>query len=123
MITENAKLTYGLTYNGQTYYDYSLKPITLLQELAALDEIDAYATQTMTARHELVIHNLAYIAQMINIVGIDPQVITVEFLMNNLIAADYQNILDSNSLLQTKFSAAGQAEMAATAAQSQSLTS
>lgn len=123
MITENAKLTYGLTYNGQTYYDYSLKPITLLQELAALDQIDAYATQTMTARHEQVIHSLAYIAQMINIVGIDPQVITVEFLMNNLIAADYQNILDSNSLLQTKFSAAGQAEMAATAAQSQSLTS
>lgn len=60
---------------------------------------------------------------MINIVGIDPQVFNVEFLMNNLIAADYQNILDNIGRLQAKFSAVGQAEMAATAPQSQSLTS
>jgi hypothetical protein len=113
MLTENAKLTCGLDYNGQTYYDYSLSPITLAQEMALIDELDASTNKPTGARQAEILETLAYVAKMITIKGIDPADITVDFLLNNLASLDYNGIVDTVKRLNAKFGAAGQSEESA----------
>lgn len=117
MVKENAKLIHGLDYNGQTYYNYTLTPITLAQELAALDEIEAVVADAISERHAEVLQNLAYVAKMIEIKGIDAGAVNINYLFNYLSSADYNGILDAIKALNAKFSAAGHqhtAEVAAT---------
>ncbi|SCC12518.1 MULTISPECIES: hypothetical protein [Snodgrassella] len=110
MLTENAKLICGLDYNGQTYYDYSLRPITLVQEMALMDELDASTDKPTGERQAEILETLAYVTKMITIKGIDPADVTVDFLLNNLFSIDYNGIVETVKRLNAKFSAAGQSE-------------
>lgn len=108
MLTEHAKLTCGVDYNGKTYYDYSLCPITLAQEMDLIDELDASNKKPTNERQADILETLHYVAKMMTIDGIKKEVITVDFLLNNLTSMDYNSVVEAVKRLNTKFSAAGQ---------------
>lgn len=123
MLTENGQLTCGVEYNGQTLCHYTLKPITLAKELEALDQLEARDSKPATAREEEVLTTLIYISKMIDIKGIAPEDMTVDFLLNNLYSYDYENIVQSVERLNAKYRAAGQSAVSDTkAAENESAT-
>ena len=123
MLTENGQLTCGVEYHGQTLRHYTLKPITLAKELEALDQLEARDNKPATEREEEVLTTLTYISKMITIKGIDPEDMSVAFLMNNLYSYDYENIVQSVERLNAKYRAAGQSAVSDTkAAENESAT-
>ncbi|WP_370580606.1 hypothetical protein ABX022_01735 [Snodgrassella alvi] len=102
---------------------YTLKPITLAKELEALDQLEARDNKPATEREEEVLTTLTYISKMITIKGIDPEDMSVAFLLNNLYSYDYENIVQSVERLNAKYRAAGQSAVSDTkAAENESAT-
>lgn len=114
MLKETGKLVYGLEYNQQMYFDYTVKPLTLADELKALELLEDTGLITDVPDAErAIITTLAYWAQQLQVPGIEPENLSVEFLFNNLASEDYQSILTSMESLRSKSIAAGRSDPAA----------
>lgn len=114
MLKETGKLVYGLEYNQQMYFDYTVKPLTLADELKALELLEDTGLITDVPDAErAIITTLAYWAQQLQVPGIEPENLSVEFLFNNLASEDYQSILTSMESLRSKSIAAGRPDPAA----------
>lgn len=116
MLKETGKLVYGLEYNQQMYFDYTVKPLTLADELKALELLeDTGLITSVPDAEKAIITTLAYWAQQLQVPGIEPENLSVEFLFNNLASEDYQSILTSMESLRSKSIAAGRSDPAASA--------
>lgn len=114
MLKETGKLVYGLEYNQQMYFDYTVKPLTLADELKALELLeDTCLITDVPDAEKAIITTLAYWAQQLQVPGIEPENLSVEFLFNNLASEDYQSILTSMESLRSKSIAAGRSDPAA----------
>lgn len=114
MLKETGKLVYGLEYNQQMYFDYTVKPLTLADELKALELLEDTGLITdVPDAEKAIITTLAYWAQQLHVPGIEPENLSVEFLFNNLASEDYQSILTSMESLRSKSIAAGRSDPAA----------
>lgn len=114
MLKETGKLVYGLEYNQQMYFDYTVKPLTLADELKALELLEDTGLITdVPDAEKAIITTLAYWAQQLHVPGIEPENLNVEFLFNNLASEDYQSILTSMESLRSKSIAAGRSDPAA----------
>ncbi|MCX8746140.1 hypothetical protein ABV523_14790 [Snodgrassella alvi] len=114
MLKETGKLVYGLEYNQQMYFDYTVKPLTLADELKALELLEDTGLITdVPDAEKAIITTLAYWAQQLQVPGIEPENLSVEFLFNNLASEDYQSILTSMESLRSKSIAAGRSDPAA----------
>lgn len=114
MLKETGKLVYGLEYNQQMYFDYTVKPLTLADELKALELLEDTSLITdVPDAEKAIITTLAYWAQQLQVPGIEPENLSVEFLFNNLASEDYQSILTSMESLRSKSIAAGRSDPAA----------
>lgn len=114
MLKETGKLVYGLEYNQQMYFDYIVKPLTLADELKALELLEDTGLITdVPDAEKAIITTLAYWAQQLQVPGIEPENLSVEFLFNNLASEDYQSILTSMESLRSKSIAAGRSDPAA----------
>lgn len=118
MITVTGKLVYGIECEGKTYYDFSVKPLTLAEELVAIGLLEAderYAEYSDT--HRTITETLAYWTQQLAVTGLPQQKLTIELLMNGLNSEDYQVILNSLGTLREKSLAAGRASNSTVAEQ------
>lgn len=114
MLKETGKLVYGLEYNQQMYFNYTVKPLTLADELKALELLEDTGLITdVPDAEKAIITTLAYWAQQLQVPGIEPENLSVEFLFNNLASEDYQSILTSMESLRSKSIAAGRSDPAA----------
>ncbi|KES10437.1 MULTISPECIES: hypothetical protein [Snodgrassella] len=114
MLKETGKLVYGLEYNGQMYFDYTVKPLTLADELQALEVIEETSLiKDASNAKKAILTTLAYWAQQLEVSGITAENLSVEFLLHNLASEDYQSILTSMETLRSKSIAAGQSDPAA----------
>ncbi|WP_239349820.1 hypothetical protein [Snodgrassella communis] len=114
MLKETGKLVYGLAYNGQMYFDYTVKPLTLADELKALEVLEETGLiEDVSGAKKAILTTLAYWAQQLEVSGIDAENLSVEFLLHNLASEDYQSILTSMEALRSKSIAAGQSDPAA----------
>ncbi|WP_370387245.1 hypothetical protein [Snodgrassella alvi] len=114
MLKETGKLVYGLEYNQQMYFDYTVKPLTLADELKALELLEDTGLITdVPDAEKAIITTLAYWAQQLQVPGIEPENLSAEFLFNNLASEDYQSILTSMESLRSKSIAAGRSDPAA----------
>ncbi|STZ75569.1 hypothetical protein [Bergeriella denitrificans] len=104
-------LTWGLPHNGRTCRRAVLRPLTIGGELAAIAEIDelppladdaAASAQTERGVRE----TLIYWSHQISIEGVPPDVLTADYLMDNLVSEDYKQILGEMAILVKKSTAA-----------------
>nr|WP_101127692.1 hypothetical protein [Neisseria meningitidis] len=105
MIT--VKLTHGLTYNGKVVSELRLKPLTVGGELAAfaliddLPELPENATKAELLQRD-VLETLTYWSQQ----GIPSDILTAQWLMENLSTEDYHTVMAAQEDLCLKPSAA-----------------
>lgn len=109
MIT--VKLTHGLTYNGKVVSELRLKPLTVGGELAAFALIDDLPELPENAKEaELlqrdVLETLTYWSQQIEAQGIPSDILTAQWLMENLSTEDYHTVMVAQEDLRLKPSAA-----------------
>ena len=109
MIT--VKLTHGLTYNGKVVSELRLKPLTVGGELAAfaliddLPELPENATKAELLQRD-VIETLTYWSQQIVADNIPSDIMTAQWLMDNLSTQDYHIVMAAQEDLRLKPSAA-----------------
>ena len=105
------KLKFGLQYNGTTYFQAALKPLSIGAELAAmadeedLPELPENATNAQIAQRN-VQKNLIYWAKQLEVDGIPADVLTVDYLLAHLSGEDYAQLFDEQEQLRTKSTAA-----------------
>ena len=109
MIT--VKLTHGLTYLDKTVGEIRLKPLSVGGELAAfaviddLPELPGDATKAELL-HRDVIETLTYWSQQIVADNIPSDILTAQWLMENLSTEDYHTVMAAQEDLRLKPSAA-----------------
>ncbi|MDF7676358.1 hypothetical protein PT286_06380 [Neisseriaceae bacterium ESL0693] len=121
MITVKGQLIYGIECDGRLYRDYVVKPLTLANELDAIEMLEAdeqYADYAQTRR--TIVDTLAFWTQQLSFDGLKKDKLTVEWLMNGLTSEDYQAILASLGELHEKSLAAGRTNDTAAPGQSSS---
>jgi hypothetical protein len=116
------KLTHGLTYNGKVVSELRLKPLTVGGELAAFALIDDLPELPETAKKaELLQRNvlemLTYWSQQIEAQGIPSDILTAQWLMENLSTEDYHTVMAAQEDLRLKPSAATASPAAPSAAE------
>lgn len=105
------KLKFGLTYQGETYFQAALKPLSIGAELAALaeeedlPELPDNAGNAQVARHN-VQKNLIYWSKQLEVDGIPADALTVDYLLNHLSGEDYAQLFDEQEQLRAKSTAA-----------------
>ena len=109
MIT--VKLTHGLTYQDKTVAEIRLKPLSVGGELAAfsliddLPELPGDATKAELLQRD-VIETLTYWSQQIVADNIPSDIMTAQWLMDNLSSQDYHIVMAAQEDLRLKPSAA-----------------
>lgn len=120
MIT--VKLTHGLTYLDKTVGEIRLKPLSVGGELAAfaliddLPELPGDATKAELL-HRDVLETLAYWSQQIVADNIPSDILTAQWLMDNLSIQDYHTVMEAQEDLRLKPSAATASPAAPSAAE------
>lgn len=105
---ETGQFIFGLEYQGKTYYDYSVRPLSIGGELAAIDELDQLGQSgDATDARSTITTTLAYWVRQLTVPGIPTEAMSIRFLLDNLASEDYQAILDSIDALRVKSPAAG----------------
>lgn len=109
MIT--VKLTHGLTYQDKTVAEIGLKPLSVGGELAAfsliddLPELPGDATKSELLQRD-VLETLTYWSQQIVADNIPSDIMTAQWLMDNLSSQDYHIVMAAQEDLRLKPSAA-----------------
>ena len=120
MIT--VKLTHGLTYKGKAVSEIRLKPLTVGGELAAfaliddLPELSEHATKAELLQRDI-LETLTYWSQQIEADGIPSDILTAQWLMENLSTEDYHTVMEAQEDLRLKPSAATASPAAPSAAE------
>lgn len=105
------KLKFGLAYQGKTYFQAAFKPLSIGAELAAmaneedLPELPENASNAQIA-HRNVQKNLIYWAKQLEVDGIPADVLTVDYLLDNLSGEDYAQLFEIQEQLRAKSTAA-----------------
>lgn len=105
------QLKFGLDYQGKTYFQAALKPLSIGAELAAmaneedLPELPENASTAQIAQHN-VRKNLIYFEKQLEVDGIDADVLTVDYLLENLSGEDYAQLFEIQEQLRAKSTAA-----------------
>lgn len=105
------KLKFGLQYNGTTHFQAALKPLSIGAELAAmadeegLPELPENASNAQVAQYN-VRKNLIYFEKQLEVVGIPADVLTVDYLLENLSGEDYTQLFEVQEQLRAKSTAA-----------------
>ncbi|WP_066568040.1 hypothetical protein [Snodgrassella sp. CFCC 13594] len=108
MMRVTGQFTFGLEYQGKIYCDYSVRPLTIGGELAAMDALEQVAEPAGSSEvRQTIVETLAYWTQQLTVPGIPAEALSISFLMDNLASEDYQAILDSIECLRVKSPAAG----------------
>lgn len=102
-------LIWGLPHNGGVCKQAVCRPLTIGGELAALAAFEDYAEgKDLKNEAASVALTLAYWTQQVDIDGLSPEVLTVDYLMGNLVGEDYRLILDAMGDLRAKSAAASE---------------
>lgn len=102
-MTEQGRLIFGLPFNGQRHHNFTVKPLTIGNELKAQALLDDLGDDAAELIHE----TLAYWQYQLSVDGINQDVITVDYLLEHLTSDDYTIISDTLDLLRVKYVAAG----------------
>lgn len=107
-LIENGTFLLGISYKGKLYYQFSVKILTLGAECVALEMIeDLGLTRESTKSEEMMLVELAYLSQQLDIKGIPPEALTPQFLLDHLATDDYVLVRDHIATLRKKRQDAG----------------
>lgn len=111
MIKHEFTLKFGLPYKGKTYFQAALKPLSIGAELAAMaqeEDLPALPENATNAQiaHRNVQKNLIYWGKQLEVNGIPADMLTVEYLLDNLSGEDYAQLFDEQEQLRAKSTAA-----------------
>ena len=128
MLQQAFKLSVGLEYEGVLHRQCVLRPLSIAGELQALDERERWFAQQpkeqtwhCTEAADTLIGALSYWSQQLQVDGIPPSALTLDYLVKHLNGEDYRSILNQLDALHAKFAAvsevAAEAETSVTANQ------
>ncbi|STZ76338.1 hypothetical protein [Bergeriella denitrificans] len=100
-------LLWGLPHDGGRLKSATLRPLTIGAELRALEAYEDFAEAHKPGKTESgVAMTLAYWTQQLSVDGLPPSVMSIAWLMDNLVGEDYRIILDESETLRAKSAAA-----------------
>lgn len=101
------KLKWGLPVAGGVVRDIALRPLTIGGELAAMALLDErWGDTPPTGSQAAVVETLAYWTQQLVLPDSQADVLTIDYLLDNLTGDDYRLILTAQDDLQAKSTAA-----------------
>ena len=105
------RLLLGITYKDQLYFDFKVKLLSVAGECRALEIVDGLhlnEDESKRSRSEIMLNELAFLTQQLEVDGIPQDVITAEFLLENLAPDDYLLIWSLIDKLRKKHINAGE---------------
>ncbi|AWX14646.1 hypothetical protein CEP49_06780 [Mergibacter septicus] len=97
-------MLYGIVVNGIVYRDFSVKLLTIGGQCLAVEQLAEIGLNIdeKSSTADVMLNNLVYLSQQLEIEGVASDKITGQFLQENLTADDYLIITETLEILKKK---------------------
>lgn len=98
-------LNLGVDYNGKTYRDCAVRLLTMGGQCTSQEMIVDLGIEesldTLSKREQTLV-DMAYLSQQVSFEGLDKEIVTAQFLFENLATDDYWTLIEATLELRKK---------------------